>query len=57
MERGVFIDGEGRPTEEDLASTSGVWLLCYFLYKYNDFRVAEIQAQAELCGCGDEIRW
>lgn len=61
MERGVFIDGEGRPPlEEALASSSsgeGVWLLCYFLYKYNDFRIAEAQALAELAGCGDGIRW
>lgn len=60
MERGVFIDGEGRPPpEEALASSSdgGVWLLCYFSYKHNDFRIAEAQALAELAGCGDSIRW
>lgn len=55
MERGVVVDGAGRPPPE--ASSSGVWLLCYFLYKHNDFRIAETQALAELAGFGDVIRW
>ena len=33
------------------------WYLCYFLHRHLDFRRAEVQALADLAGCGAEVRW
>ena len=39
------------------SSGEGVWLLCYFLHRYLDFRVPEVDSLAELAGAGGQIAW
>ena len=33
------------------------WYLCYFLHRHLDFRREELQALADMAGCGGEIKW
>jgi hypothetical protein len=39
------------------SSGDGVWLMCYFLHRYLDFRVPEVESLAELAGAGEQIAW
>ena len=33
------------------------WYLCYFLHRHLDFRREELQALADMAGCGADIKW
>ena len=35
----------------------GPWVLCYFLHRYLDFRVPEVESLAEMAGCGGALEW
>ncbi len=39
------------------ASKGGVWSLCYFMHRYLDFRLPEIESCAEMEGCGGQLAW